>query len=71
MEHPSLEQRKMAEQRRMAKPKIFISYVANVFCPFIMLKKIPLPVLLFVDGLTSFQSPEVAQFCREKQIFLD
>ena len=51
----------------------FFSYVAilaNVFHPFIMQKKVPLPVLLFVDGLSCHQSLEVALFCRERQIIL-
>ena len=48
----------------------FFSFVANAFHPFLLKKKIPLPVLLLVDGLQAHQSPEVARFCRDNGIIL-
>ena len=48
----------------------FFSFIANVFHPFLLKKKIPLPVLLLVDGLQAHQSPEVARFCRDNEIIL-
>ncbi|XP_072172323.1 uncharacterized protein [Diadema setosum] len=50
--------------------KAFYGYIANVFHPYLVQKRVPLPVLLLVDGHPTHQSPEVSEFCHNKGIIL-
>ena len=50
--------------------KTFLGFVTNLFHPFLVRNKIPLPVLLLVDGHSTHQSLEVARFCHENGIIL-
>ena len=50
--------------------KAFFGYIANVFHKFLLQKQVPLPVILFVDGHPSHQSPEVSEFCNKNEIIL-
>lgn len=48
----------------------FYEYVADCFCPWLELNGIKLPVLFFLDGHKSHISPELAELCTEKKIFI-
>ncbi|XP_062553990.1 uncharacterized protein LOC134219279 [Armigeres subalbatus] len=48
----------------------FSEYLKNVFHPWLLLSKIALPVIVFVDGHKSHVSLQTTEFCRENQIVL-
>lgn len=48
----------------------FYEYVTNVFFPWLLQKKITLPVALFLDGHTSHISLPLSTFCKDKGIIL-
>lgn len=48
----------------------FFEYIANVFYPSLVERKIKFPVILFVDGHTSHLTMNLSEFCREKAIVL-
>ncbi|KAJ8937533.1 hypothetical protein NQ314_011801 [Rhamnusium bicolor] len=48
----------------------FYEYMSNIFYPWLISKKIVLPVILFVDGHTSHLTMELSTFCLEHGIEL-
>ncbi|XP_041471793.1 uncharacterized protein LOC121421197 [Lytechinus variegatus] len=50
--------------------KAFYGFIANLFQPFLAQKKVPLPALLLVDGLSAHQTLEVAKLCEGNGILL-
>lgn len=48
----------------------FFEYVANVFYPWLIEKKIQLPVILFLDGLVSHLTYHLSMFCNDKGIHI-
>ncbi|KXJ70432.1 hypothetical protein RP20_CCG023638 [Aedes albopictus] len=48
----------------------FLDYLRRVFVPWIEKVKIPLPIIIFVDGHKSHVSYETIEFCRSNQITL-
>ncbi|XP_008558637.1 uncharacterized protein LOC103579109 [Microplitis demolitor] len=48
----------------------FYEYIVNVFHPWILKNKVELPVILYLDGHTSYLSYPLTKFCREKNIEL-
>ncbi|GBP10603.1 Tigger transposable element-derived protein 1 [Eumeta japonica] len=50
--------------------KNFYEYIANVFYPWLIDKKIKLPVILYIDGHSSHITLPLSEFCREKKIIL-
>ena len=52
------------------KAEVFYEYVANGSIPWVREHKIPLPVILFVDGHTTHLSPSVSTLCENNNIIL-
>ena len=50
--------------------ELFSDYLQNIFHPYLLKEKIPLPVILFVDGHSSHISLELSNLCSELQIIL-
>nr|XP_054775173.1 uncharacterized protein LOC129283361 [Lytechinus pictus] len=50
--------------------KAFYGFIANLFQPYLVQMKVPLPVLLLVDGLSAHQTLEVAKHCEANRILL-
>ncbi|XP_044580939.1 uncharacterized protein LOC123262671 [Cotesia glomerata] len=50
--------------------KNFYEYIANVFYPWLIDKKIKLPIILYIDGHSSHITLPLSEFCREKKIIL-
>lgn len=50
--------------------QIFLSYIKDIFHPFVIENGITPPVILFVDGHISHRSLELAEFCSENKIVL-
>ncbi|KMQ88832.1 tigger transposable element-derived protein 6-like protein, partial [Lasius niger] len=48
----------------------FYEFVANIFHPWLLDKKIPLPVILYVDGHSSHITMALSDFCSINQIIL-
>jgi len=48
----------------------FFEYVANVFYPWLIEKKIQLPVILFLDGHVSHLTYHLSMFCKDKGIHI-
>lgn len=48
----------------------FYEYIANIFYPWLLKQKIPLPVILFLDGHSSHITMHTSQFCKEHDIIL-
>lgn len=48
----------------------FFEFIADIFHPWLEKEKIPLPVILFVDGHQSHLSLQVSQFCEKNGIIL-
>jgi len=48
----------------------FFEYVANVFYPWLIEKKIQLPVILFFDGHVSHLTYHLSTFCMDKRIHI-
>ncbi|XP_055377922.1 uncharacterized protein LOC129609824 [Condylostylus longicornis] len=48
----------------------FYEYITNCFYPYLLEKKIELPIILFLDGHSSHISLHLTNFCREKGIIL-
>lgn len=49
---------------------VFYEFVTNIFHPWLLQEKIPLPVLLFVDGHISHLSLHTSHFCENNGIIL-
>ena len=50
--------------------ELFSDYLQNIFHPYLLKEKIPLPVILFVDGHSSYISLKLSNLCLELQIIL-
>lgn len=48
----------------------FFEYITNVFHPYLIEQKIPLPVVLFLDGHKSHITMYLNEFCRENNIIV-
>ena len=48
----------------------FYEYFSKIFHPYLLLKKIPLPVIVFLDGHVSHLSYQLSKFCREHEIII-
>lgn len=49
---------------------LFFEFISNVFHPFLLEKKIPLPVIVFIDGHASHLTLHTSKFCKEHGIIL-
>lgn len=49
---------------------LFFEFITNVFHPFLLEKKIPLPVIVFIDGHASHLTLHTSKFCKENGIIL-
>lgn len=52
------------------KANTFYDYIVRDFLPWIKGKKIPLPVIVFIDGHSSYQSLTLSEFCHKNKIIL-
>lgn len=52
------------------KSELFYDYIKNVFHPYLMKRKVPFPVILFVDGHKTHLSLEVSELCSKLEIVL-
>lgn len=48
----------------------FYEFIANIFFPWVLNQKIPLPIILFVDGHRSHLTMALSNFCSENKIIL-
>lgn len=48
----------------------FYEYVTNVYYPWLVKNKIQFPIVLFVDGHSSYFTMHLSTFCRDKDIVL-
>lgn len=48
----------------------FYEFISNIFHPWLIAKKIKLPMILFIDGHTSHVTLHVSQFCEQHKIIL-
>lgn len=49
---------------------LFFEFMSNIFHPFLVEKKIPLPVIVFIDGHASHLTLHTSKFCNEHGIIL-
>lgn len=48
----------------------FYEYITNIFYPYLQLNNVEFPVVMFLDGHSSYFSLHLSTFCREKGIIL-
>ncbi|XP_057340983.1 uncharacterized protein LOC130678024 [Microplitis mediator] len=50
--------------------KNFYEYITNVFFPWVLVSNIELPIILYIDGLSSHVTLPLSKFCSENKIIL-